>query len=313
MAAESKETKKRGPGRPRKTPPKPPPPMRGVLRTPDDPDNIVEWEYSSPATFKKFASYWKSLSAEKVAFIFTPTDLVICVHDYKENTYARHRAIGSRMTSHYSVEPVAVVFLQKDIDLILQKFDKECSSMSMFIRRRNRDRVINFVLATEWEIPEHFEVDVLVDPVFTRSFDGVFDDSVPYPIHLKFPSKYFKKSVADVKSFEDKWAIEHYNVPGQLLKLPFRSSNGHVRGSEVPPKKMILKNDVPEGDHFSVAVYANILKPTSQAVLADDITVRAADDGRSLWFVADVDSGAIPTDILVKIVDLRRPAAAPAD
>ena len=292
------ETKKKGPGRPRKTPQKTPPAKRGVIDTPDNPYNIVELSYDKADTIKDLSSYWKTLNVEYVVFNFVPGKLIIYTKSYREDNWIQHTVVGKKMISYYCREMVTAMVRFKDIDLVFQKMDKECTLLSITLDTNKRTRQIDIASHNNSDIPEYFKVEQVVDSAVVKQYNGVFTEDIPYPLHINMPSKWFKKTISDVKNFEDKWTISKF--PGGQVHFSYNSANGHVEAKAVPPKKMIVQDDII--GPFSVTVMANVIKPTSSAMLADNLLLKASCDGRRMWMTAVMDDGAITVDILANIV-----------
>jgi hypothetical protein len=297
---------KRKPGRPRKKPLKEPPSRKGILDTPSCADNLVEVMYDKPVSFKKLSSFWKSLNAEKIAFIFAPTKLIMYTKNYKESNWVRACMDGAKVVSYYCPHDVGMIVLFANLELIWRKLDKAYETVSFIITKKNNGKVLNIILQNEFNIPEYFEIDVIMDHAYGKLFDGVFDEGIHYPLEFKLSGKYFKKAISDTKDFDDQWTIEKYGETGSLM-FAYRSINGQVRARNVPknPKDVITKCDIKQGDIFTVSVFVNNIKPTSANQLADVICFKAAKDKRLLIW-ADIDEGSIIVDILVDIVDYKK-------
>lgn len=293
---------KRRPGRPRKKPVKEPPKKRGILDKPSSPDNLVELTYEKPANIKKLCSYWKSLSAEKIIFSFTPERLTLYTSNYKETNDVKVTCEGKRMDSYYCpAQGFEIKILFANLELFMQKLDKSYEKISFIITNKNQGKFLNIILNNDIQIPEYFEVDIIMDAVPRKKYETIFDEKVAYPLEFKLQGKHFKKLISDTKNFENYWTIEQYGPTANLI-FAYKSSNGQVRAKVVPKslKDISLKSTIKEGEIFSVSVFVNNIKPTSSNQLADNVWIKAATD-RPLWIWAELDrdEGADGPSILV--------------
>lgn len=307
MADKKKEeVVKKKPGRPRKRPVKPELVKNGVLTDPITKDNLIELMYDKPVNFKKICSYWKSLNAERITFVFTPSKLYLYTRDHNENNDVQFILDGSKMSNYYCGEERRISINFNNLELILQKLDKSYESISFVVTRRDSNKLLYIILKNEDNIPEYFDTDIIMDFKDQMQYD-IFDskNAQDYQIEFRFKGKYFKKAINDTKHFEKQWTIEKLGADGNLI-FSYKSDNGQVRVRAVPEsgKDIGLVSHVKQGEIFSVSVFTNNIKPTSSNQLADYINIRASQN-KPLWVWASLDEDAILVNILIKIVDYR--------
>lgn len=306
----AEEKVRRKPGRPRKTPIKEPARKQGITKEPSKSEHVVETLYDKPQDFKKLTQYWKSLDAEKILFSFTPHGLVLATRDYKSNNWVRVRYMGDKVTNYYCKVATTFVVLFDNLDCVLQRLDKAYESIAFVLTRAKKDKIMYIVLQNEFEIPESFDIDLCIDPAYAQSFNNIFDE-VPYPLEFKLPGKYFKKTIGDLKNFDEHWVIQKdgKSKDGKTnpLMFTFRSVNGQVRGRNIikDARKNIIADNLKEHELFVVTVLASTLKATSSALLADVVNFKA-DQDRPLWIWADIGGGAIFVDVIVSIVNYKQ-------
>lgn len=311
MADTKEQPAKRKPGRPRKNPLKEPPKRSGILTEPTNKDNMIELMYDKPQNFKKLSQFWKSITADKIVLSFRPDRVMMFAKSYKEKNVVRTRILGSKVSSYYCPTVMHVVVLFANLDIILQKLDKAYETIAFVITTKHRDKMMHCILQNEFDIPEYYDIDILQDIPFVNQFENVFDESIPYPLQFKLPGKYFKRTISDVKLFDEQWTITMMGNLGNLM-FTFRSVNGQVRARNVPKdvKKVIEVNELKADELFNVSVFAADLKPTSAAQLSEIIHFKAAKD-RQLWIWKDLDDGAIFVDVLVDIINYKKTGPVP--
>lgn len=298
------EVKKRGPGRPRKQPAKDPLPRVGLMDAPSMPDFIAEFKYDKPAILKKFSNYWGALNAESVLLSFRKDRLIIMTSEYKKTCYVRHTIDAKDTVAYYCKEPLDIVLLYSDFDLILQKLEKECPSIEFRVTERNRGKELNVIIGSQWEVPEFLDIDMQIDPTFVHSFASIFDET-KYPLELSIVGKHFKKMVSEITSFDPKLELEYYKLDEKSTPVfKYRSQNNRVRGKAIPNRKAVLHDTVAQNDIFAVSMYANVLKPTSQAILADSLTMHVCDN-KAFIKLTCVNIEKILIDIMISVIDHR--------
>jgi hypothetical protein len=297
---------KKKPGRPRKRPIKPESIKKGVLTDPVTKDNIIELLYDKPVNFKKICSYWKSLNADRITFVFTPEKLYLYTRDHNENNDVQFIFDGSKMSSYYCGEERRISINFNNLELILQKLDKSYESISFVVTNNDRNKLLYIILKNEENIPEYFDMDVIMDFKDPIQYD-IFDQrhTLDYQMEFRLKGKYFKKAISDTKHFEKQWTIEKDGSEGKLI-FSYKSDNGQVRAKVVPEslKDINLVSRIKPQEIFSVSVFTNNIKPTSSNQLADYINIRAS-QSKPLWVWAQIDENAIIVNILIQIVDYR--------
>jgi hypothetical protein len=300
-AKERERDIKRRPGRPRKKELKEPQKKHGLLVDPTDDKNLVEMMYDKPTNFKKICSYWKSLNAENIKFVFTSTQLIMHACSYKKTTNASITCDGSKINQYHCSKDITIEVNFANLELVLSKLDRSFESISFIIQKKTQNKTLHIILQTDVNISEYFELDLIID---TAKGTFTFDDRVPYALEFCLLGKYFKKMISDTDQFDKQWTIEKFGTAN--LQFKYCSSNAQVKATVVPKssKDIALKSTIKPDEIFSVSVYIDAVKPTSSSQLADVILIRAAKD-RPLWIRAELDDKVIVVNVLIDIVDLR--------
>lgn len=123
-AAEAAEAKKRGPGRPSKTPQAPPTRHYGIVDTPKFPNSILELGYQDPSAFKHLFSFLEKLKCSEVVMHGTPSQLTINSSDSTEKINVMAVVDGNTMNHYYCGREFWLSITLSDIDKIFRCIDK---------------------------------------------------------------------------------------------------------------------------------------------------------------------------------------------
>ena len=306
MADKPEHKEKRKPGRPPKVKAKEPTGRIGIAEEPSNPRHVVEFLYDKPSNFKKICSYWSSLNADKIKFIFTKESLILYTKDYKETNDVGITCDGNKINRYYCAAPITIGVSFSNLELVLSKLDKSYECISFVLKDATQNKTLHCTLQNDVNMYEYFDIDIVIDATDqTNQYHQMFQDQTPYTLEFKLPGKYFKKAISDAKQFEKQWTIEKFGENGNMM-FSYKSSNGQVKARIIPKdlKDIDLKSRVVNKEIFSVSVYIDTLRPTSSSQLADVIHIKAERD-KPLWIWADLDDKAIMINALIKIVDHR--------
>jgi hypothetical protein len=299
------KTEKRKPGRPRTTPVKKPLEKMGIIDKPTVANNLIELMYDSPDDIKKIASYGKSLNSERITFMFFKDKAMIYTNNHRETNDVEIVFDGSKMVQYYCEEPKEINVLFVNINTVFQKLDKTYDSVSFVIEKESQNRYLNIKLMNDFNIPEYFEVDVIMD---NKSNVTPFRERLlalpPPSLEFKLNGRHFKKMIADTKNFHNEWSIEKFGASGNFV-FSYKSVNNQVRCTIVPSDldDISFISRIEENEQFSVSVYVNNMKPTSSNKLGSVINISAWKN-KPIFISTTVPSGAITFNVFIKIVDL---------
>lgn len=299
-----KEEVKRKPGRPRKKILRELPKRQGILEHPECDKHAVELLYDKPSNFNKICKYWKSLNANKIKFVFTPSGLVLYTENYKGTNKVGIRCDGTLMNQYWCAESISIGVSFVNIEPILNKLDKTYETICFVIREKTKNKTLHIILQNDVNIPESFDIEIFIDPEIQEKLPPEMFLEQPYALEFHLPGKYFKKMISDTKAFDKAWTIEKYGYSS--LMFTYKHGNGQVQAKIIPKNQadIGLKSTVTIDEIFSVSIYVDTIKPTSASQLADVIHIKASKD-RPLCIWADLDEKAVIVNTLVDIVDHR--------
>jgi len=296
-------TVKRGPGRPPKNQKKEPLPRKGIQRSPQNPDSFVEVLYDQPVIMKKIFSFFKSVAAAEIQMIFRPKDIIFYAIDHNEKTRIRVRVDAEKLNFYYCRDILDVGISQKEMEMILNKVDKDYSSIVILSDISTTRRNLTLVFENDIQIDELHRIDLIA--AYNKMEDESAFTDEDYTIKFTFPGKYFKKTVSDIKSMSSQLSITQEDNESPLI-FEYLTENKRIQSKHTvkDSSKIKLESNLADGETFRVDVCIDYLKPISSSQIADDITI-LVDENKSFMTKAYIDGGTIEIKTLTEIIDDR--------
>jgi len=297
--------RKKGPGRPRKNPPKKEIPRHGIAQEPNDIDDVVEFIYSIPIIMKKIIVFFKNLSAAQIQILFRKEDIIFYALDHHEESKIRVRIDGKKLNHYYCKKEVNIGVNCKELELILNKVDKEYNSIFMMLTKGKTQEHITLFMENEIEIEETHIIDLIGQyKQITADEERDFCDE-DYTVKFKMPGKYFRKLINDIKTISTELSFIQ-DDKREPLELSYISKNKKVRSKHIikNSKHIKLYSKLSSNDTFRVTVKLDSIKPISSAHIADEL-VLLVDENRKFMTKALLDNGAIEIKTLTNIIDQR--------
>lgn len=302
---EDKKTskKKNGPGRPRKEPKKEPIPRNGIVSTPKIEEAVVEFLYDSPVIMKKIISFFKAIAATQIQIIFRAQDVVMYATDHHKKSRIRVRIDGSKLNHYYCGKDFDVGINSRDIDSILNKVDKEYSSIILLSYKGNTQKNLSVVLENDIQIDETHGIDLVGQYNKMENESEFIDEN--YTIQFTWPGKYFRKTINDIKSISTQLSITQEDAESPL-GFCYTSVNKKIHSQHIVknPDKIKLISKLSDSDSFRVDVKIDYIKPISSSHIADEITIMV-DENKHFMTKAIIDNGTIEIKTLTEIIDTR--------
>jgi len=294
---------KKGPGRPRKTPKKEPIPRNGIQDTPTDVDDVIEVVYAMPLLFKKIIAFFKSLAAAEVQIIFRPIEIIMYAQDHLKKSRIRVRIDATKLHHYYCRNVVDIGVNCKDMELILNKVDKDYTSIIVLSAEGSTQKSITMILENEMQIDEIHTVGLIGQYEHIEDEAEFMDEN--YTIQFKYPSKYFRKIIADIKTMSSRMCITQETSDDQL-EIGYRSKNKKIRSKHTArdPSRISLTSKLRPGETFRVDVKVDYIKPISSAQIADEIWL-LVDENKRIMTKALIDDETIEIKTLTEIIDGR--------
>jgi hypothetical protein len=294
---------KRGPGRPPKTQKKDPIPRKGIARNPHNPDSFVEVLYDQPVIMKKIFSFFKYVAAAEIQILFRPRDIIFYAMDHNGKTKIRVRVNTEKLNHYYCKDVLDVGISQKEMEMILNKVDKDYSSIVILSDVGTTRRNLTLVFENDIQIDELHRIDLIAS--YNKMEDEAAFIDEDYMIKFNFPSRYFKKTVGDIKSMSPQLSITQEDNESPLI-FEYLTVNKRIQSKHTvkDSAKIKLESNLEDGESFRVDVCIDYLKPISASQIAEDITI-LVDENKCLMTKSYIDDGTIEIKTLTEIIDER--------
>jgi len=294
---------KKGPGRPRKTPKKEPIPRKGISKTPQNADSFIEVLYDQPLVMKKIFSFFRAIAAAQIQILFRPREIIFYALDHHEKTKIRVKIDASKLNHYYCRDVLDIGIDTNEMDMILNKVDKDYTSMVILSDLTNSRRVLTVVFETEIRIDEMHNLSLIGTYNKMENEEEFLNDE--YTLSYELPAKYFKKTVSDIKNMSTRLGITQEDNESPLV-FEYLTANKRVQSKHTvrDSNKIKLNSTLDDGETFRVDICIGYIKPISSSQIADEITI-CVDENKPFMTKAYIDNGTIEIKTLTEIIDDR--------
>jgi hypothetical protein len=300
---ENNLSKKKKPGRPRKTPIREPRPRNGIVTTPKDENNFIEFLYDKPLIFKKLWQYFKLMAVDKLQIIFRPTEIIMWGEDHHLKSKMRIKINGDNVNHYYCPEEVDIGMTCKNPELIMSTIDKSYTSIVFLSKIGYTQKDIRIILKNDIEIDESHRIE-LIGEYEKMSNETMFLDS-DYTIKFELPGRYFKKMISDIRTFSDQITIRQ-DGPNEPLIFEYTKQDKKVKSYNIVRnnKNINFTSKLKDSETFRVSFNIDYVKPISSALLSENITIYAHEN-KPLMVSILMDKSTVELKILTEIIDDR--------
>lgn len=301
------DKKTRGPGRPPKKDPNPPLKRSGIRQAPTTQENVIEFMYGFPIWLKRVMAFFKSLATINIQIIFRPTEVILYGRDHNKHSHVRVRLDGSKLHCYHCQGTYKMTFVRRELELILNKVDKDYRNIIIIAAQSHVKKYVTMTFDNGMDIDEEHRIDIREGSQDDNmQNEQAFLDEDAYTLSFRFPCKYFKKTIGDIRPMSQSLAFVQDAV-GEPLGITYRTVNKKVRSRHTcrDPKNTInFCSKLSGDDSFRVDVNINHIKPISQAQFADHVYIYV-DENKPLMTRTVIDDGAIEIKTLTDIIDKR--------
>jgi len=295
--------KKRKPGRPPLRIKKEQIARMGVVDEPKNEDNMVEFIYDIPMIFKKIFNFLKLMEVKEIKLKFMENKLQLISIDHLEKNIINLDIDCTKTIHYFCKNPIVVILDLKNIEKVLQKIDKNYSTITLIskIDTYNSEIMINFS-NTEIDIDEIHIINLMESHfVDDNKYEYIDIDYEKYPIKFQLPCKYFKKIINDISVFSNIFKIE--KIKGIELQFPYDTDGRVIKVTNIfnNAEKIKLESSIEENDIFSVSTYIDYVKALSNSLISDSIKIYV-DKENDMVFKVFVDNTTFELTIYTKII-----------
>lgn len=299
---DDKKVKKR-PGRPRKTPLREPRPRNGIVNSPKDDTNFIEFLYDKPLIFKKLWQYFKLMAVDKIQMIFRKTEIILWGEDHHKKSKMRIKINANKVNHYYCTEELDIGMSCKNPELIMNTIDKTYTSILFLSKINYTQKDIRIILNNEIEIDESHKIELIGEYDKITNETQFLDND--YTIKFELPGRYFKKMISDIRAFSDQITIRQ-DSPSEPLIFEYMKQDKKIKSYHVVRNNKIINfsSNLKEDDNFRVSFKIDYVKPISAALLSENITIYAHEN-KPLIFSILMDKNTMELKILTEIIDER--------
>lgn len=293
---------KRGPGRPPKKQPAPALQRIGIVESPADPQNRLEFVYEDPTVLKSLFSYFKNLKAVDIHLRCSPTAICFFTRDAAKTCKVVAELPGESM-NHYYCDNTFWLGLNRDtVEHIFSSIDKSFFKITLSLRHDNPESLSVKLKDADIDKECHYRVTVSTldrdDDLFAAEAATSLTALEESPIEFQLTAKQFKKTVADASYYNDTITFE------KLGTHPFQLTYARVgiMYSEVylSPEKIHFRSGIKDTDLFRCTVTIANIKSLANAMVTDSVRVFCRKDN-DILFRSEID--ALIVNTLTSIVD----------
>jgi len=277
--------KKRGPGRPSKTPAAPPIRHDGIVTEPRNQDDRLEVSSANPQMFKSLFNYFEKLKCDEIHIHATPTGLNFYSEDAKKDLKVRASIAGEQMNWYYCADEFWLSLNLGTVKGLTSKIDKSFHVVK-FVYRYSDAMVFEMILQNRTaKIDHHWPLTVGIPTPRPEWVDleKVTTSIDEYPLAWTIDAKSFKKTHDIAKLHATTIRIEIVGGTDRL-KLSYAGSGIPTFSEEYTDSKQInLLNNLEEDEIFSVDYSASSGTTLSGAIPSDHVRIFCKEDSPILF------------------------------
>lgn len=295
---------KKGPGRPRKTPKKEPIPRKGISKLATANDGFIEVLYDQPIIFKKIFQFFKAIAAAQIQVIFRPKEIIMYTQDHHQKSKIRVKIDANKINHYYCKDTIDIGLSSKDLELILNKVDKEYSSIILISYLASKQRSVDLILDNDMQIDEIHTIDLII-PNYKMENEIEFVDE-NYNIKFELPSKYFRKTINDIKTMSTELSITQEDINSPLI-FEYLTPNKKIQSKHTVKnnEKIKLQSNLSEdSESFRVDIKIDYLKPIASSQIAEEVVI-LVDENKYLMTKSYIDNKTVEIKTLTEIIDER--------
>lgn len=301
--ANTQHQKRKGPGRPsiRSTPP--PLESRGIVDSPKDPNNRLEFVYGNPLIFKALFTYFKNIKARDIHLKCHKGGITFYTRDHSKTSRIVAEVSGTHVNWHYCEGEYWLGINRDSIEKIFSSIDKtffkitiiqthdDIDSLLFIFKDADIDKECNYKisLSTYPADDELYEIDKLVTPQALL---------INFPIEFTLTAKQFKKSISDASNFSDMLTFEKLGI--YPLQLTYAKSNLIYNEVYRSPEKIKLRSNIQENEIFRTTIKILNIKSLAASMVTDDIRILCREDA-DILFRSAIDEKAIVVSTITKL------------
>lgn len=302
-AAAAAALKRRGPGRPPSKPPAPPLDKKGIVDSPRDSNNRLEFVYGDPTVFKSLFTYFKNIKARDIHMRCSPAGLTFFARDHSKTSRIVAVVAGEHVNWHYCEGEFWLGINREHVEKMFASIDKtffkitiiqaqdDVNSLTFIFKDAEIDKECNYkVTLSSYAVDED-----LYEAEETLSAEGLVAN---FPIEFTLTAKQFKKSISDASNYSDTVTFE--KLGSHPLQLTYAKSSMMYNEVYRTAEKIHLRSAVPDGSTFRCAVKIANVKSLASSMVTDDVRILCREEG-DILFRSAIDAKALVVSTMTKL------------
>ena len=299
----SPAAKRRGPGRPPSKPPAPPLERKGIVDSPKDSNNRLEFVYSDPTVFKALFTYFKNIKARDIHLRCSPAGLTFFARDHSKTSRIVAVVAGEHVNWHYCEGEFWLGINRDHVEKMFASIDKtffkitviqtqdDTNSLTFIFKDAEIDKECNYKVTLSAYTPD----DDLYEAEKILTAEGLIAN---FPIEFTLTAKQFKKSISDASSYSDTITFE--KLGAHPLQLTYNKSNMMYNEVYRTADKVCLRSSVADTSTFRCTVKIANVKSLASSMVTDDVRIMCREEG-DILFRSAIDAKALVVSTMTKL------------
>jgi hypothetical protein len=292
--------KRRGPGRPPSKPPAPLLDKKGIVESPKDENNRLEFIYSDPSVFKSLFVYFKNIKAREIHLRCSPTGLTFFTRDHSKTSRIFATILGKHINWYYCEETFWLGINRDNIEKIFSSIDKTFFKIAIIQTKDDINTLL--IVFKDSEIEKECNYKITLSS-YTEDEDLYKAEQVletnDFFIDFTLSAKQFKKTINDASNYSETITFEKmYNAP---LQLYYAKSNIIYNEIYRSNEKINLHVDIKNNNTFRATIKLNNIKSLASSMVTDEIHILCKSD-EDILFKSVIDSKSLIVNTLTKLI-----------
>jgi len=303
VLADKKAETRRGPGRPPSKPPAQPLEVKGIVTSPLDPDNRLEFAYGDPTIFKLLFTYFKNIKARDIHLRCSPDGITFFTRDRSKVSRVVAHIAGKHVNWHYcdgvywsriNRENVEKMFASIDktfFKITITQSHDDPNSLTFVFKDAEIDKecIYKITLSTYAPDADLYDTERMLSP------DAI---AFNFPIEFTLSARQFKKSINDASSYSDVVTFE--KIGKHPLQLTYAKSNMVYNEVYRTESKINLRTIIPDGVTFRSTIKIANVKSLASSMVTDDVRILCRETG-DILFRSAIDKKALVVSTMTKL------------
>jgi hypothetical protein len=299
-----KVVKQRGPGRPPSKPPAPPLDKKGIVTSPKDVLNRLEFAFSDPTVFKSLFTYLKNVKARNIHLRCSKEGLTFFARDHSKTSRIVAHVAGEHVNWHYCDGEFWLGINRDNVEKMFASIDKtffkitiiqsseDINTLTFVFKDAEVDKECNYKVTLSTYAPDEelYEAERILSP------EAMHDN---FPIEFTLTAKQFKKTINDASNYSDVVTFE--KPGGHPLQLTYAKQNMMYNEVYRNPAKIFLRSEVHPDSTFRCTVKIFNVKSLASSMVTDDVRILCREDG-DILFCSAIDAKALVVSTLTRLV-----------